>query len=487
MMTAREAATALGAIYLPGDVDETGDAGDAGDTGDEGNARNARDAGFVGVSTDSRNIGAGELFVALKGDHFDGHEYVEKAQARGAVAVLVSREVKTPSPIPQIVVSDTLLALGRLAKIWRSRFTIPVLALTGSNGKTTTKEMLRSILIAHHGNAASVLATEGNLNNNIGLPLMMLRLNARHKVAVFELGMNHLMEIDYLTRLAAPDVALVIQAGTAHIGELGSREAIAQAKGEIYAGLAADGIAVVNMHDRFSHYWRDVVDQLPGHHRVIGFGIDASDDVIGTFNADALTIRRGAESVSVHLHVAGEHNQRNALAAAAGSIALNVPLVTIREGLEDFEGVAGRLRSYEGHNKATIIDDTYNANPDSVRAAIDVLRTKPGKRILVLGDMGELGAEALEMHADIGVYAKHAELEGVIAIGKLTEATVMSLGVSGWHFEDIDDLVDEILPLLAPDVTVLVKGSRFMRMERVVAKLVPHYLSNASINSEATH
>ncbi len=441
------------------------------------------DAAFTGVSTDSRSIMAGELFVALNGENFDGHEYIEKAQARGATAVLVSHDVKTAVPIPQIIVADTLLALGQLAKHWRGRFNIPVLALTGSNGKTTTKEMLRSILTAHYSSAAAVLATEGNLNNNIGLPLTMLRLNAGHKVAVFEMGMNHLLEIDYLTGLAEPDVALVIQAGTAHIGELGSREAIAQAKGEIFSGLRINGIAVINMHDRFATYWRSLVDDLATPHRVISFGIATEDDVIGEFSAEALTIGHAGEKVSVQLHVAGEHNQRNALAAAAAAIALNVPLATIREGLEDFEGVPGRLRTFEGHNKATIIDDTYNANPDSVRAAIDVLRAKPGKRILVLGDMGELGAEAIEMHADIGLYAKHAALEGVVAIGKLTEATVMSLGVSGWHFEHIDDLVNELIPLLAPDVTVLVKGSRFMKMERVVEKLVPHF----STNLETTH
>ena len=463
MMTASEAAAMLGAICVQGD------------------------ASFTGVSTDSRNIGPGELFIALNGENFDGHAYLEKAQARGAAAALVSREIKTAVLLPQIVVTDTLLALGQLAKAWRNRFTIPVLALTGSNGKTTTKEMLRAIFTAHYGSDVAVLATEGNLNNNIGLPLTMLRLNADHKVAVFEMGMNHLLEIDYLTHLAEPDVALLIQAGTAHIGELGSREAIAQAKGEIFSGLRANGVAVINMHDRFAAYWRCLVDGLTQPHRIIGFGIAPEDDVVGTFSTEALTIRHDGEAVNAHLHVAGEHNQRNALAAAAAAIALNVPLTTIREGLEDFEGVAGRLRTFEGHNKATIIDDTYNANPDSVRAAIDVLRAKQGKRILVLGDMGELGAEAIEMHADIGLYAKHAELDGVVAIGKLTEATVMSLGVSGWHFEQIDDLVDELLPLLAPDVTVLVKGSRFMKMERVVSKLVPHYLTSASSNLDTAH
>ena len=424
-----------------------------------------------GVSTDSRTIAPGELFVALSGDNFDGHNYLHAAIARGAAAALVSREVGGASALPQIIVGDTLNALGRLAQCWRRRFAIPMIALTGSNGKTTVKEMLRSILTAHTGSAADVLATEGNLNNHIGMPLMMLRLNGAHRYAVFEMGMNHLLEIDYLTHLLEPDVALIIMAGTAHIGELGSREAIAQAKGEILAGLPADGIAVINCHDRFGEYWRD----LAGKRRVIGFGVLPEDEVVGEFSTETLTIRHADESITVHLHVAGEHNQRNALAAAAAALAVDVPLAAIAEGLEDFEGVSGRLRSYEGHGNATIIDDTYNANPDSVRAAIDVLKTRQGKRLLVLGDMGELGPGARDMHSEIGNYARHANLDGVFALGELTEATVMAIGASGWHFDSIDELVDEILPRLGPNATVLVKGSRFMKMERVVARLVPNF------------
>ncbi len=435
------------------------------------NAGAVGNAVLAGASTDSRSIGHGELFVALRGDSFDGHDYVEMARARGAAAALVSRQVSTQSPMPQIIVDDTLLALGRLAQSWRSRFGIPMIALTGSNGKTTVKEMLRAILQAHTGGAMAVLATEGNLNNHIGVPLMMLRLNAQHRFAVFEMGMNHLLEIDYLTRLLKPDVALIIMAGTAHIGELGSRDAIAQAKGEILAGLPPDGVAVINMHDRYGQYWRG----LAGQRRVIGFGVLPEDEVMGEFSAETLTIHHGGKSVAVQLHVAGEHNQRNALAAAAAALAVGVPLATIGEGLEDFEGVAGRLRTYEGHGGATIIDDTYNANPDSVRAAIDVLKTRRGKRLLVLGDMGELGPAAGDMHGEIGVYAQNAHLDGVFALGKLTESTVMAMGASGWHFDSIDELVEEVLPQLNPNATVLVKGSRFMKMERVVAKLVPNF------------
>jgi UDP-N-acetylmuramoyl-tripeptide--D-alanyl-D-alanine ligase len=440
------------------------------------------DADFFGVSIDSRTIAQGELFIAIKGENFDGHEYVEKAFARGASAVLVSREIVTTSAISQIIVGDTILAMGQLAQFWRSQFSIPMVALTGSNGKTTVKEMLRSILVARVGASEreTILATVGNLNNHIGVPLMMMRLHHAHRYAVFEMGMNHLGEIDYLTRLVSPDVALIIMAGTAHIGELGSREAIAEAKGEIIAGLSSQGIAVLNMDDRFGLYWRE----LAGQRRVIGFGTDANEDVVGEFSAQSLHIHHAGESVEVHLHVAGEHNQRNALAAAATAIALNIPLQTVCDGLEDFEGVAGRLRTYGGHKDATIIDDTYNANPDSVRAAIDVLAAKPGKRYLVLGDMGELGTDAPAMHADIGAYARHAALDGLFALGTLTEQTVIELGRDGWHFESSEDLLEELEKVLAPNVTVLVKGSRFMKMERLVEKLVPDFKNN---NTHGAH
>ena len=440
------------------------------------------DANFIGVSIDSRTVNKGELFIAIKGENFDGHEYLEQAFARGASAALVSREVAITSATPQIIVDDTILAMGQLAQFWRSQFAIPVVALTGSNGKTTVKEMLRSILLAHVGahESETILATAGNLNNHIGVPLMMMRLHHTHRYAVFEMGMNHLGEIDYLTRLVSPDVALVIMDGTAHIGELGSREAIAEAKGEIFAGLSSQGIAVVNMHDRFGSYWRELARQR----RVIGFGVDANDDVVGEFSEQSLHIYHAGESVEAHLHVAGEHNQRNALAAAATALALSIPLLTVREGLEDFEGVAGRLRAYSGHKNATIIDDTYNANPDSVRAAIDVLAAKPGKRYLVLGDMGELGTDAPAMHADIGAYARHAALNGLFALGTLTAQTVIELGRDGWHFESLDDLLEELEKVLAPNVTVLVKGSRFMKMERVVEKLVPDFKNN---NTHGAH
>ena len=433
----------------------------------------AGDPLLTGVSTDSRSVCPGELFIALSGTSFDGHTFFARAAERGAAAALVSRIV-ADATIPQILVSDTRLALGRLAQVWRRRFTIPVLALTGSNGKTTVKEMLRAIFVAHLGKTDAVLATEGNLNNDIGVPQMLLRLSADHQLAIFELGMNHLGEIAYLTRLVEPDAALVIMAGTAHIGELGSRDAIAEAKGEIYTALKPDGIAVINMHDRFGTYWK----ALAGNRPVISFGVSAVDDVLGMFAPDAggaLTIRWQGNEIAVQLKVLGQHNQRNALAAAAGALALGVPLPAIKAGLESFSGVAGRLQTYRGHNSATIIDDTYNANPDSVKAAIAVLAQLPSPRILVLGDMGELGHEGPAMHADVGAFARDAGIDSFCATGDLMRGAVKVFGTGAEHFPQIDVLVNALKPRLTAGTTVLVKGSRFMAMERVVAQLVPEY------------
>ena len=429
---------------------------------------------LTGVSTDTRTLKAGDLFVALKGDNFDGHDYLARAQARGASAALVEHAVAGVT-MPQLIVEDARIAFGRIAALWRARFSIPTLALTGSNGKTTVKEMLRGILAIHTGNADEVLATEGNLNNDIGVPRMLLRLRPQHRYAVFEMGMNHLGEIDYLTRLVAPDVAMVIMAGTAHIGELGSREAIAQAKGEIYGALKPDAIAVVNMHDRFGNYWRDNVQSSGQGHRVIGFGIAPEDDIAGTFGPDTLGIAWRGQQIGVRLQVPGEHNQTNALAAAAGALALDIPLETIRRGLEGFSGVPGRLRTFSGHNSATIIDDTYNANPDSVKAAIRVLAAQKPPRYLVLGDMGELGASGGAMHREVGAYARKVGIERVFALGDLSRETVAAFGAQAAHFGTADDLVLSLQPLLGPQSTVLVKGSRFMKMERVVEKLVPNY------------
>ncbi len=428
------------------------------------------DRTITGVTTDSRHAGSGDLFVALKGERFDAHDFVADVAARGAAAVMVSRE----SPglaVPQLVVADTRRGLGAVGKLWRARFHAPTLALTGSNGKTTVKEMLRAILVAHTGDAAAVHATEGNLNNDVGVPQMMLRQRARHRYAIYEMGMNHLGEIDHLTRLVEPDVALVINAGTAHIGELGSREAIAQAKGEIFGGLKAGGIAVINLHDRFGTYWQGVASG----HRQLTFGVADVDEVHGTFGAAGLAVRHAGQTVHIALRVAGAHNQRNALAACAGALALGVPLATIARALAEFAGVPGRLREFTGHNSATILDDTYNANPDSAKAAIDVLAAKKPPRILVMGDMGELGAEAPALHRDIGAYARKAGIDALYALGEHARGMAEAFGANAAHFADHAALAAALRARLDKDTHVLVKGSRFMQMERVVAELVPDY------------
>lgn len=458
MMQASDVANALGAELIGGH--------------DIGNGKSG--GGISRVHTDSRSVQPGDLFVAIVGPTFDGHDFAMKAAQSGAAVVLVSRALPetlgSQTMVPQIVVPDTRLALGQLARWWRQRFDLPLIALTGSNGKTTTKEMLRSILATHSGDAESVLATEGNLNNDFGMPLTLLKLRTHHRFAVIEMGMNHLGEIDYLTRIAEPDVALVINAGTAHIGELGSREAIAEAKGEIFSGLKAGGIAVINLHDRFGTYWQDVVSKLPGV-KPLTFGVLPEDDVRGEFGDDVLVIHHRGESIEVKLAVPGEHNLRNALAAAAGALALGVPLANIREGLDRFHGVAGRMQTLQGDNGALVIHDAYNANPDSVRAAIDVLAQRKGRRILVLGDMGELGVDAERMHAEIGDYIKGAGLDGLFALGKLTEHTVLQLAANAWHFDDATELAEELRKHMDEHTTVLVKGSRFMKMERVVEQI----------------
>jgi UDP-N-acetylmuramoyl-tripeptide--D-alanyl-D-alanine ligase len=328
--------------------------------------------------------------------------------------------------------------------------------------------MLAAILRLEAGADDAVLATEGNLNNDIGLPLMLLRLRDAHQFAVLEMGMNHAGEIDYLTRLAQPDVAVVINALTAHIGFLGSVEAIARAKGEIFAGLSASGIAVFNADDAHAHLWREQNAQRP----VVDFGLATASKVRGRFAptafGSALTVELPNGTLEVTLQVPGQHNAMNALAAAAAACALDVGHGSIVAGLSGFSGVKGRLQRKPALHGSTFIDDTYNANPDSVKAALAVLAQQPGKKLLVLGDMGELGADAAAMHAQIGLAARAAGVDRLLALGELTKETVGAFGAGAMHFERIQELLAELENALSADTTVLVKGSRFMQMERVV-------------------
>jgi UDP-N-acetylmuramoyl-tripeptide--D-alanyl-D-alanine ligase len=437
-----------------------------------GAGRRGPAASFDGVTSDSRQVSHGDLFVALKGDRFDGHDFVDQALELGAVAAMVSEPERVQHPHARlIIVDDTRIGLGKLAARWRARFRIQLLAITGSNGKTSVKEMAAGCLRAAAGDNA-VLATSGNLNNDIGVPLMLLRLRSHHRYAVIEMGMNHLGEIAYLTGLAAPSVALVTNAGTAHIGELGSREAIARAKGEIYQGLTDEGIAVINADDAFAGYWRS----LNTGRRVVDFALDQPAQVRGQWEAaqggSLVTVTTPDASYRARLHVPGVHNVRNALAACAAAHALRVPWQAVMRGLAEFEGAKGRLQSKPCRGGGVLIDDTYNANPDSTRAAIAVLAAKPGTRVLVLGDMGELGAEGRSLHEAVGVAAREAGIDRMLTLGKLSAAAAAAFGAGGRHFRDIDELCAALEGMLGRDLTVLVKGSRFMRMERVVWRFI---------------
>lgn len=424
---------------------------------------------FTSVGADSRKIVPGQLFVALKGEHFDGHDFAAQAIQQGAAAVLVEAPLENASPA--IIVEDTYAALGQLAAHWRNRYNFPIAGITGSSGKTTVKEMLAAILRAA-STPASVLATQGNLNNHIGLPMTLLQLNAQHRYAVIEMGMNHSGEIAYLTRLTRPDVALINNAGSAHIGELGSLEAIAHAKGEIFEGLAAEGTAVINADDRFAPLWKSLI----GNRKTLTFGLENAADVSAHYqlhaDGSAVELQTPHGIRHVALPAPGVHNVMNALAASAAALAMGVDLDAVVTGLQAYAGVKGRLQTMQGINGAVVIDDTYNANPISMKAAIDVLKAKAGKKILVLGDMGELGDDVLTLHAEIGAYAKSAGIDTLLTLGTHSVAMATAFGARAQHYATLESLVADLAKAMQTDSTVLVKGSRFMAMERVVNAVI---------------
>ncbi|MEJ2179539.1 MAG: UDP-N-acetylmuramoyl-tripeptide--D-alanyl-D-alanine ligase [Gammaproteobacteria bacterium] len=421
---------------------------------------------FIGVSTDSRAVQAGQLFVALKGPNFDAHDFAENVREAGAVALLVDHELDCS--LPQLVVQDTLLALGQLAAYWRTQLTIPVVAVTGSNGKTTVKEILASVF----SQLGETLATKGNLNNHIGVPLTLLSINKQHKAAVIEMGANHPNEISYLTKMAKPDVAMINNAAAAHLEGFGSLEGVAKAKGEIYQGLDKDGIAVINADDQFASLWRE----LTRNNKTLTFGLQQSADITcewqGDFNGNRLKVQTPAGRFDCTLKLLGKHNVMNALAATAVAVAADVDLRTIADGVEALQAVPGRLQLKPGINGARVIDDTYNANPNSLRAGLDVLASCDGEKILVLGDMGELGDNTIELHQQAGADAARLNIDRVYTLGGFSEEATEAFGENGQHFEDVDELVQAIKPKLSKSVTVLVKGSRMMRMERVVQALL---------------
>lgn len=430
-----------------------------------------KEAIFSRVTTDSRDIQAGDLFVALKGDKFDGHEFAEKALEAGAVAVMV--EHKMQGDMPAIVVADTRLGLGALAAYWREKFNIPVIGVTGSNGKTTVKEMIASILresCAHTdaNKEECVLATKGNLNNEIGVPITLLGIRTHHRYAIIEMGMNHKGEIAYLTKLVKPTVAVINNAHAAHLEGLKTVAEVANAKGEIFEGLQQNGIAVINEDDDYASSWK----KLATNHSIITFGLASAAMISAKYELgetySQLEIRAPQKNIAVALQVLGKHNAQNALAASAVAVALNIGSEAIASGLMKFTGVKGRMQRKRGLHGATLIDDSYNANPDSVKAAIAVLATAPGKKILVLGDMGELGDGAVALHEEIGEYAKQCKIDRIFALGDLSRHAVASFGAGGVYFERIQELLADLENALTEDTTILVKGSRFMQMERVV-------------------
>ena len=426
------------------------------------------DAQFTGVSTDSRSLHEGDLFVALRGDRFDGHEFLKAAATARAAATMVDSRYHGEYPVPALVVEDTKRSLGDLARYWRARFQPALVAICGSNGKTTVKEMLAAILRAHAGPAEethAVLATRGNLNNDIGLPLTLLGLRHAHRWCAIELGMNHKGEIAYLAGIARPTVALVNNAQREHLEFMRSVEEVAAENASVYEALPAEGVAVINADDAHAPHFRS----RAGKHRTVEFGLERGA-VTGRYKLERLTselrLRTPAGEADATLTIPGIHNVRNALAAAACAHAVGIKTSTIAEGLTAFRPYTGRLQVKRAASGATVIDDSYNANPDSVRAAIDVLASSPPPTALVLGDMGEVGERGVEFHREVGEYARAKGVTQLLAMGEATRDTVTAFGQGARHFAAVDELVRGIQAK-----TILVKGSRFMKMERVVAAL----------------
>ena len=423
------------------------------------------------VHTDSRSVQAGDLFVALRGERFDAHDFLPQVAAAGASAALAHHGLEA-AQLAGLEVADTRLALGQLAKGWRAQYTLPVIAVTGSNGKTTVTQMIASILRAGWGDDA--LATQGNLNNDIGVPQTLLRLRAHHRSAVVELGMNHPGEIAGLAAMTQATVALVNNAQREHQEFMATVEAVAQENGEAIRALPAHGVAVFPADDAYTPLWQS----LAGQRACMRFSLQTTSQAEvhlqqATWQNDhwAVQAHTPAGVLNTRLHIAGRHNVGNALAATACALAAGVSLSVIAQGLENFEPVKGRSRAFglqcQGH-AITVVDDTYNANPDSVRAAIEVLAELPAPRMLVLGDMGEVGSQGPEFHQEVGRHAHAMGIEHVLCLGDLAAHTASAYGASAQHVSDIQTLQDTVQRLLPTVGSVLVKGSRFMKMERVI-------------------
>lgn len=428
------------------------------------------DTGFTGVSTDTRTLRPGELFVALRGPNFDGHAFVPRAAERGAAAAVVEHPLAGSLPLLQV--ADSLVALGAVAAEWRGRFELPVLAVTGSFGKTTVKEMMAAIAATR----GDVLASRGNLNNEIGLPLTLFGLDPAHRAAVLELGANHAGEIARLAAISRPSVGVVTAAGPVHLEGFGSLEGVARAKGELYAGLPGDGVAIINQDDAFASLWRE----MAGTRRCVSFGLKAdaefraeqisqSLDAAGPLLEFRLVTPDGA--ADARLALPGRHNALNALAAAAATWAAGWSLDEIVAGLARVAGVQGRMSLRKSHSGALLIDDTYNASPVALQAAIEYATALPGETWLVLGDMRELGAASAELHAAAGRLARERGITRLYAIGPESAAAAEAFGTAQ-HFSEIAELASALERDLPPGVNLLVKGSRSMRLETLIERLV---------------
>jgi UDP-N-acetylmuramoyl-tripeptide--D-alanyl-D-alanine ligase len=432
------------------------------------------DGVFGAVSIDTRTLQPGDLYIAIKGERFDGNEFVDQAAQSGAVAAVVRQGVK--ANIPTIEVADTHLALAKLGGAWRSKASAKVVGVTGSNGKTTVKEMIAGLLAT----GGEVLYTKGNLNNDIGVPLTLLRLAERHRFAVIEMGANHPGEIAYTAAYAKPDVAIITNAGPAHIEGFGSIEGVAKAKGELFAALKTDGVAVINRDDAFFDYWRTVA----GAREAISFGLhsasevtaaDIKTEIVDHRFATGFMLSAPAGQIRCRLQLAGKHNVVNALAAAAAGLALGLNLEQIAYGLQAVKPVTGRLQPWIGRKGNIVIDDTYNANAGSLKAGLDVLAGIGQKPWLVLGAFAELGPESLNMHREMGALIKSSGVVRLLATGSDAKAAVEVFGKGASFYETQEELIAALENELTGDETVLIKGSRMRRMENVAAALVENF------------
>lgn len=424
------------------------------------------DRPFAAVSTDSRTLGSGDVFFALRGERFDGHGFLAQARAAGAVGAVV--DARQDVALAQVVVPDTQRALSRGAATWRAQFSLPLIGVAGSNGKTTVKEMIAAIL----GVAGETLATRGNFNNHIGVPLTLFRIGPEHRFAVVEMGANHPGEVAALVTLARPGIGVITNAGAEHLEGFGSLEGVARAEGEMVAGLDASGVAVLNADDPWCELWRGMT---PARIRTFGLAdeadfraMDVAADVGTGGFVTRFVLRCPLGDIRIEQPLAGRHNVVNALAAAAAATAAGATLAHVARGLASMRPVKGRLNFRTARRGAWLIDDSYNANPSSMRAGIDVLASLPGEKWLVIGDMGELGEHARESHVEVGRYAREAGIRRLFATGELAALAAEAFGPGAQWFPDTETLGRALDAALTPGVRVLVKGSRVNRLERVV-------------------